>query len=85
MQAVLTYIYTKLIKSISTKIAQYICINVIGRETAKLNITSVQCWFKIEKEKKKGKMSSRGSGGGGGGGVGTDRDRHIYMERERGG
>ena len=46
------------------KIAQYICINVIGRETAKLNRTSIQCWFKTEEKRKEKKRMSSGEGGG---------------------
>ena len=69
------------------KIAQYICINVIGRETAKLNRTSIQCWFKTEEKRKEKKRMSSGEGVGGGLQTETDTDiyiyTHIYRERER--
>ena len=65
---------TKLIKMISTKLAQYICINVIVRETAKLNRTSIQCWFKTEEKKEEKKDVQQG-----GGGVQTETDRYIYI------
>ena len=65
----------------NNKIAQYICINVIGRETAKLNRTSIQCWFKTEEKKEEKKDVQRGGRGGAGGY--RQRPTDIYIERER--